>query len=165
MCIRDSIGGVRRPMFKQRGIVQQFLRICVAQFMRLFVLYVPPRRRGMNAVRVVEKYVRPPARRLVAKQASGYSVACDLNDSVQKSLFYRGTWEPAESALVAGALPRGGRFLDVGANAGHYSLLAASVVGATGRVVAIEASCLNAARLRATIALNRLGSRIELYLS
>jgi FkbM family methyltransferase len=67
-------------------------------------------------------------------------ITCDLRDAVQRSLFYLGTYEPRTSSLIQESLNRGDAFLDVGANAGHYTFLAARQVGPSGRVHAIEAS-------------------------
>jgi len=46
-------------------------------------------------------------------------------------------------------------FCDVGANIGIYSLLAARLVGPTGKVIAVEPEPANAALLRKNIALNQ----------
>jgi FkbM family methyltransferase len=53
-------------------------------------------------------------------------------------------------------LQRGDRFVDVGANIGTYTLLAAALVGPTGHVDAFEAAPHLARALRANVALNDL---------
>jgi len=50
----------------------------------------------------------------------------------------------------------GDSFVDCGANVGFYSLAASKVVGDAGRVLAIEASPINAARLIENVKLNRM---------
>jgi FkbM family methyltransferase len=47
-------------------------------------------------------------------------------------------YEPGLVEIIRRELRRGSTFLDIGANEGFYSALAASVVGPTGRVIAIE---------------------------
>ena len=47
-------------------------------------------------------------------------------------------WEPVLTKLVLDTLREGDTFIDIGANIGYYSLLAARKVGARGRVVAFE---------------------------
>lgn len=47
-------------------------------------------------------------------------------------------WEPHTSAVLRDHLRPGMSVLDVGANIGWFSLLAASLVGPTGRVIAVE---------------------------
>jgi FkbM family methyltransferase len=131
--------------------------------LRFFVQHVPPQRKGGQVIRLVERFIPPPRRRLRTRHISGYVVTCDLSDGVQKAMFYRGTFEPTASNLIADALPVGGVFLDVGANAGHFTLLAAAKVGPTGRVHAIEAAPMTAHRLRGDLAANDLLGRVELY--
>jgi FkbM family methyltransferase len=50
-----------------------------------------------------------------------------------------GTYEPHVTAAISAYLKPGNAFVDVGANIGYYSCLAAQLVGPTGRVFAVEA--------------------------
>lgn len=59
-------------------------------------------------------------------------------DIIQRYLYLFGTWEPHLTAWIHQRLTPGATFIDVGANIGYYSLLAAHLVGPTGRVVAVE---------------------------
>jgi FkbM family methyltransferase len=59
---------------------------------------------------------------------------------IQKSIFFCGVWEPAISAFIRHSLTAGDTFIDVGANIGFHSCLAARRVGPEGRVHAVEAS-------------------------
>jgi FkbM family methyltransferase len=68
--------------------------------------------------------------------------------------FATGTAErPLQSAL-ARELRAGATFFDIGANVGFITLLAARLVGPTGRVVAFEPVPANAAAVRENLALN-----------
>ena len=49
-----------------------------------------------------------------------------------------GGWENAESRLLAALLPAGGGFVDIGAHAGYFTVLALRIVGAGGAVFAVE---------------------------
>jgi FkbM family methyltransferase len=69
----------------------------------------------------------------------GSRVTLDLSDYIGRSI-YLGAYERLETALVSRRLGPGMTFLDVGANIGYFSLLAASRVGASGRVIAVEPS-------------------------
>ena len=69
-------------------------------------------------------------------------------------LFYTGHWQPALSRWLASTLKPGDTFVDVGANSGYFSLLAAAHVGASGRVVAVEACPQTFEALRANLAHN-----------
>ncbi|MFI9638965.1 FkbM family methyltransferase [Micromonospora sp. NPDC051925] len=61
-------------------------------------------------------------------------------DIIQRYLYLFGTWEPHLTAWIRRRLTPGGTVIDIGANIGYYSLLAAHLVGPTGRVVAVEPS-------------------------
>ena len=70
----------------------------------------------------------------------GSRMAGNTRDLIQRHIYFFGNWEPNISAWIAATLKPGDGFIDVGANIGHYSLLASPLVGARGRVVAIEAA-------------------------
>ncbi|MEH6586417.1 MAG: FkbM family methyltransferase [Halioglobus sp.] len=57
---------------------------------------------------------------------------------VSRKLREEGIWEPYESSLVLELLQPGHVFVDVGANIGYFSLLAATRVGDAGAVFAFE---------------------------
>ena len=73
---------------------------------------------------------------------------------VSRRLREEGVWEPCESQLVLALLRPGDVFVDAGANIGYFSLLAASRVGATGRVYAFEPDPDNFRLLEANARLN-----------
>lgn len=65
-----------------------------------------------------------------------------------------GLYEPAETSLIQKILRQNMTFVDVGANIGWYTLLAASKVGSKGRVIAFEPEPANYNLLIESIALN-----------
>lgn len=70
----------------------------------------------------------------------GASMLCDPNEMLQHNVLNFGVWEPNVSAVIGQMLSPGDVCIDIGANVGYDTLLAASVVGPQGMVVAIEAS-------------------------
>lgn len=88
-------------------------------------------------------------------QVFGYRVKLDLQDFIQRSIYLH-TFEPVESSLASNYLKKGMSFIDVGANVGYYSLMAASIVGSTGRVIAFEPSQYAFRRLLGTVDENRI---------
>jgi FkbM family methyltransferase len=50
----------------------------------------------------------------------------------------QGLWEPFESSLIMSRLKAGDVFVDVGANIGYFTIIAASLVGEQGQVYAFE---------------------------
>ena len=80
---------------------------------------------------------------------------------VSRQIREQGIWEPYETALVLEFLQRGSVFVDVGANIGYFTVLAASVVGDQGRVIAFEPDTANFRLLQASCELNEIQSRVE----
>lgn len=80
----------------------------------------------------------------------------DASDLLSRYVYYFGQWEPEVTRLIKQRLGLGDTFVDVGANLGWYTLLAADSVGATGRVVAIEASPMNFLWLKENVNNNRI---------
>jgi FkbM family methyltransferase len=76
-------------------------------------------------------------------------------DSIDAQLV-EGVFEVADRALVLDLLRPGMTVLDIGANAGIYTMTAATRVGAAGRVIAFEPSGRERHRLARHLALNRL---------
>jgi FkbM family methyltransferase len=77
------------------------------------------------------------------------------NDRIVSAALRRdGIWEPFETALVRDCLQPGQVFVDVGANLGYFSLLAAARVGTEGRVFAFEPDPGNYERMRGSVELN-----------
>jgi FkbM family methyltransferase len=74
----------------------------------------------------------------------------------------RGGWDPEETAALRAALQPGMTVLDVGANIGYVTLLAANAVGPSGRVIAVEPHPANVRLLRANTGRHGLQSRVEI---
>ncbi len=83
-------------------------------------------------------------------------VTFDLSDHTQRIIAMQGVWEPHATRLLNYLLRPGSVFLDVGANWGYYSLLAAAAVGPTGQVHAFEPQPHIVAVLQRTIQHNQL---------
>jgi FkbM family methyltransferase len=73
---------------------------------------------------------------------------------IARSILHRGAYEPIETAIVLDRLRPGMTVIDVGANIGHYAMVASAAVGTEGRVVAFEPDPENHAALAANLALN-----------
>jgi FkbM family methyltransferase len=70
--------------------------------------------------------------------AGGYRFEYDPRDEILRELCFTGRYAAPETALLRALLAPGMTFVDVGANIGYFSLLAAHLVGKTGRVCALE---------------------------
>lgn len=86
--------------------------------------------------------------------AGRFRMELDPEEYIHAFIYYWGEWEPDESWLVRTLLRPGDRFVDVGANVGYFSLLAATVVGERGLVVAVEPVPTTAEQLLRNIEIN-----------
>lgn len=80
------------------------------------------------------------ARDRLDASADGIKMRAYLRDNVseRKYIFMPQFFDATERNLLAARLKPGDTFVDIGANAGIYSLTAAKAVGSNGRVLAIE---------------------------
>ena len=115
-----------------------------------------PWRFGKRALwsRVAAPLARRP-RRFVARTSHGFWIEGDQRLLMSRCIYWFGAWEPPLSAWIRGVLRPGDVFVDVGANFGYFSLLAARAVGPIGSVVAVEASATTVRRLERNLARNR----------
>lgn len=96
----------------------------------------------------------PPFEDRLAEDVGGWRYGCDLRNVIAREACLTGRTAPAETAAVVASLPRGGTFVDVGANWGYFTLVAAHAVGESGRVVALEPDPRVHAELRANLRRN-----------
>lgn len=92
-----------------------------------------------------------PPRKVISKVAGGHLMELDLSDHIQSFLYFYGYYEKQLTELIQATLRPGSVMVDVGANVGTFSLLAASL-GAIS--YAFEASPDVCSALRRNIALN-----------
>lgn len=93
-----------------------------------------------------------------------FHIVVDAHDRViGGELKRKGEYERFVTWALLKLLQSGQTFVDVGANVGYFSLLAATRVGPTGRVLAVEPMPENWALLEKSIALNGFGNIIELH--
>ncbi|MCX2983300.1 FkbM family methyltransferase [Halieaceae bacterium IMCC14734] len=77
-----------------------------------------------------------------------------IDTEVSATIRDKGIWEPDETRLLINALEPGHSFIDIGANIGYFSLLAAVLVGEEGSVLAFEPDPSNYALLQKNIHAN-----------
>jgi FkbM family methyltransferase len=121
---------------------------------RLFVRYLRAPEHPMKGR--IERLLLRAARKqtLRCTDDSGIRYEASPWECVQSNIIRNGSYEPGTLALARTLLRPGSVMVDVGANIGEFSLVAASVVGAEGRVIAIEASPVIYETLRRNVALN-----------
>ncbi|MFL2942661.1 MAG: FkbM family methyltransferase [Limisphaerales bacterium] len=99
-------------------------------------------------------------RKLLPKQVEihGATVVLNPTDPVVSGALHFGVYEKAETRFFQSACRDGITFLDVGANLGYYTALAARAVGPNGRVLAVEPDPDSFGYLEQTIAANAVGN-------
>ncbi len=109
----------------------------------------------------------PPPKFLMRMPAElgGYTFNCNLRDTISREVCFAGFYEPQETALVRSLLQPGMSFVDVGANWGYFTLLAASLVGRRGRVLSLEPDPRLFQILKENIDRNRLDQVMALQLA
>ena len=123
---------------------------------RLVMRHAPGRRlRGFVFHAICRRYINWRDLRCTARTQDGSVLDCLVSDLTPQRVIYFRVWEPNLTDFVRRTLRPGDVFVDVGANIGYFSLLAARLVGPAGGVVAIEASPAMTRVLSGNIARNR----------
>jgi FkbM family methyltransferase len=89
----------------------------------------------------------------------GYEIELALDNWMERyAYFSRNYYDPTTMVTLQRLLRAGDFFLDVGANIGMVSLVAAKIVGETGRVIAFEPNVRLAERLERSLKSNKIGN-------
>ncbi|WP_376087273.1 FkbM family methyltransferase [Roseomonas sp. CCTCC AB2023176] len=92
-----------------------------------------------------------------------YKAYVDTRDAgLSAHLLLDGYWEMWVTEAMASAVRPGMHAVDCGANVGYYTLLLADLVGAAGRVTAVEPNARMVGLLRRSLLANGFGSRVTL---
>src|SRR5437868_12652389 len=92
------------------------------------------------------------------RPVDGATFVGSTTDMLNLYVFVFGVWEPYVSDFLTSRLDTGDVFVDVGANAGWYTVLAAPKVGDEGSVIAVEPSAPIAERLELQVSTNGFGN-------
>jgi FkbM family methyltransferase len=124
--------------------------------LRAYTRYAPAEARRERFWReVVEPHFAWHDHEFVARTVFGSRLSGRTTEILQQHVYFFGVWEPNLTRWLSSRLARGDTFVDVGANVGYFSLLAATRVGRFGKVVAIEPSPRTFARLVDNLERNR----------
>ena len=93
--------------------------------------------------------------RFIERRIHDYRLLLDLEDpGISRSLMLFGTREVDHKIILERVVERGMTIFDIGANIGYYVLMELGLIGAAGRMVAIEPSPENVVLLKRNLALN-----------
>jgi FkbM family methyltransferase len=93
----------------------------------------------------------------LAGDIGGARFHCDLHDLLAREACFTGMYEPPVTRVFQHYARKGAAVVDVGANWGYFTLVAASAVGSTGSVAAFEPDPRQFAALSRNLALNGFG--------
>ena len=106
--------------------------------------------------------LRRSGRRFRPLRVADVEMHVDVTDATGRMhYFYDEPYEPELSRAIGERLQPGDVFLDVGANVGYFSVLAARRVGNTGRVIAFEPHPEALAVLRQAVSVNGVAGTVE----
>jgi FkbM family methyltransferase len=100
---------------------------------------------------------------VAADVLSRYTMWIDLHDKYVSHGCLNNSWEPEETSFFESRLRSGDVVLDIGANIGWFSLVAAKHIGSSGKVHAFEPRPETAKMLKRTVAQNSLNSTINVW--
>lgn len=92
----------------------------------------------------------------------GLNINIYPGNAVCRAMYVKGVYDPNTLVLIDLLLPKDGIFIDIGANMGHYTFYAIKACGAKGKIIAIEPSSRDFARLKETTDMNEFGEVISL---
>jgi FkbM family methyltransferase len=104
--------------------------------------------------RILRRSLRAVPKNLTVSVLAGPARGIRWSTGAGVADFWLGDYETEKAELFARHVKPGGIVYDVGANVGFYTLIAARVLGPTGRVIAFEPSPRNLAFLRQNLSLN-----------
>lgn len=99
---------------------------------------------------------------MIIRSAKGFYWRVDTTSLCLRSLLLRCVYSPEESRVLESILAPGDVFVDIGAHAGYFSVLASSLVGEGGNVLAFEPAPSMQELFRENLALNKL-SNVRLF--
>ena len=135
------------------GSEETMLARSVDLFLRFYGHYVGYHPGKWRVFVKLYPFTRPTWKGKRIVKAGGCFFECDLQDFVQREIYYLGL-EPYQINYLRKFIQPKWTVIDVGANCGYYSILLAKWVGKSGVVHAFEPSLGNLATLRRNLQLN-----------
>lgn len=136
------------------GTVRSALRAGLRRLLRLYTLHAPLHKGKGWLVHVALSRLWQREQPIIERVGCGYWMALDLADYIERCIYFFGYYEKGLARWLQARLAPGMVVCDVGAHVGQYTLLAASVVGPSGRVYAFEPEPRIFARLEENIRRN-----------
>lgn len=132
-------------------------RLLLLRMLAAYVRRVPEHRGQWRIARLTAAWaplLRKLRRPLVVRLKDGSRLLVDGSSQTGRIAFATGTYEPRSTALIRASVRPGDTVVDVGANIGYFSIVAARAVGRGGRVFAFEPAPAVRRALTQNLALN-----------
>ena len=144
--------------FTLKGWKKQLIRLTSSMPVNFF---------GRKLALILRKIViksLPKYQDCIDAQINGINMRVYLKDNVseRKFLFMPQFFDPYERDFIKQHLKNDGIFLDIGANAGIYSLTAAKIINNSGHIYAIEPHPTMRARLQYNVKINGFDKKIKI---
>ena len=130
--------------------------------LRAYTRVAPTERGGYRLARLARRLRAPGERRDLFRTPHGFSLELDLACYPDCTMAH-GLYELDTVRVIRRLLRPGDHFVDGGANVGYFTMLAALLVGAGGRVDAFEPQPENRARLEGHLRRNGLADRVRVH--
>ena len=133
--------------------------------LRYINLLTPPgiRWRVNRRLRTAARRVGKSLPKKIVNCPPGFKINVSMNEWIGSHIAFERTYEPGLAKLLDSVISEQAHFVDVGANIGFFTLLAACKISEKGRVSAIEANPLTAQQLRDNIELNGYSKKVDVY--
>ena len=93
---------------------------------------------GLMLAKVLAMVINLRKQSWVVKEINGINFCLDLNQVIDSSLYYSGTFEEPEEKIIESVLKPGMTALDIGANFGYHTFRMAHLVSPGGTIYAFE---------------------------
>lgn len=120
-----------------------------------YSLHFPFPHKGLKYFEALLKRFKLHKERFVKKLPNGLLMELSASDHIEKYLFWYGAYEKKEVSTMQTLLHTDSVVVDIGANVGYYSLMAAEKV-TTGHIYSFEPVSKNLEKLERNISLNKL---------
>ena len=107
-----------------------------------------------TAFRALVPVAQKHAQRIQCVRSHGFRIYVDRRDRLVGNNIAKGVYEPHVTAAIRRVLRPGDTFVDLGANVGYFSLMAATLVGRMGHVIGFEARPDNVALAKRSVRKN-----------
>ncbi len=130
------------------------LKAQLYNIIRWYSLHLPFPHKGLKYFESLLKRFNLHKERFVKKLPNGLLMEVSANDHIEKYLFWYGAYEKKEVTTMQALLTADSVVVDIGANIGYYSLMAAEKVTA-GRIYSFEPVTKNLGKIERNISLNK----------